>query len=63
MKSNIISLFRGSGVGACGRAVAACPNYPSSNMLGAGLLSRSFNQRCVLNQVPRGGVTLTDFQK
>ena len=53
----------GCGGGASGRAVEACPDDPSSIPLGAGVFTLSINQWRVLNQVPGGGATLTDFPK
>ena len=53
----------GSGGGASGRAAASYPNNPSLIPLGAGLFSLSCKQWRILNQVPHGGATLTDFPK
>ena len=51
----------GSGGSASSRASAACSGNPNSIPLGAGLFSLAINQWCVLNQIPLGGATLTDF--
>ena len=54
-------LKKGSGDGASSRAAAACPGEPSLIPLGAFFLSLSTHQWRVLEQVPRGGATLTNF--
>ena len=53
----------GSGGGASGRAAASYPNNPSLIPLSTGLFSLSCKQWRILNQVPHGGATLTDFPK
>ena len=48
----------GSGGGASDRVAVSCFN---DLLKGARLFPLSINQFCVLNQVPREGVALTDF--